>query len=91
MPSIRQDRDAKPMLTRSAKHDTKPRCASSPPVATTVVRAPDALKVALYYGSEFFIDTVVPGPHNGQRFAVVRILPPRPLVHVTHARPFALP
>ena len=47
------------------------------------------LKTGLYYGSEFFVDTQLPGPKH-LRYAAVRVLPPSPLRHVTHAAPFAL-
>jgi hypothetical protein len=48
------------------------------------------LKMGLVLGSEFFVDTQLPGPANGLPYKSVRVLPPSPLRHVTHVEPFAL-
>lgn len=47
------------------------------------------LRTGLMFGSEFFVDTQLPGP-NALKYTAVRVLPPSPLRHVTHADPFAL-
>jgi hypothetical protein len=45
---------------------------------------PADLPFALAYGSEFFINLQLPPPSTGEKYAVVRLLPPRPFVHIFH-------
>ena len=58
---------------------------------TTPVMPKDELllRTGLMFGSEFFVDTQLPGPTE-LKYTAVRVLPPSPLRHVTHAKPFAL-
>ena len=69
---------------------------TEPVAATTVVASAPAMhlsdlmriRTVLWYGSELMINLQLPGPPNGQPYVAVRVLPPKPYRHVTHAPPF---
>ena len=62
---------------------------AAPPLPLATPKQLLMLRTGLMFGSEFFVDTQLPGPRH-LKYTAVRVLPPSPLRHVTHAAPFAV-